>query len=287
MPSQPALTRRAVLAGSAALGAAGLSAQSRPKQIVISSENGAARLRPRHGDSQSRRRYARCRDRRRQHQRTRSGGHLGRLRRPAERRGRRGTRRQRHARTDAALRRGGVHSRHQDAVQGREAGDGADRSHHAGRRRRVAFRQGDGISRRESAHRESAAGVADLEAIAARSEGSQQLGRRPGRSAEVEEDRRDCAACFRRPTTRRWRWAWEMAVHPTTGTINCLALNPKGEMSGVTTTSGLAGRSRDASGIRRSSARVCTWIRMSAARDPRGAARKIFESRARTPSSKA
>jgi N4-(beta-N-acetylglucosaminyl)-L-asparaginase len=35
-------------------------------------------------------------------------------------------------------------------------------------------------------------------------------------------------------------WAWEMAVHPTTGTINCLALNAKGEMSGVTTTSGLA-----------------------------------------------
>lgn len=35
-------------------------------------------------------------------------------------------------------------------------------------------------------------------------------------------------------------WAWDMAVHPPTGTINCLALNPKGEMSGVTTTSGLA-----------------------------------------------
>src|SRR5216683_7904911 len=35
-------------------------------------------------------------------------------------------------------------------------------------------------------------------------------------------------------------WAWEMAVRPTTGTINCLALNAKGEMSGVTTTSGLA-----------------------------------------------
>ena len=31
-----------------------------------------------------------------------------------------------------------------------------------------------------------------------------------------------------------------MAVHPTTGTINCLSLNTKGEMSGVTTTSGLA-----------------------------------------------
>ncbi len=35
-------------------------------------------------------------------------------------------------------------------------------------------------------------------------------------------------------------WAWDMAVHPTYGTINCLALNEKGELSGVTTTSGLA-----------------------------------------------
>jgi len=35
-------------------------------------------------------------------------------------------------------------------------------------------------------------------------------------------------------------WAWEMAGHPTTGTINCMARNAKGEMSGVTTTSGLA-----------------------------------------------
>ncbi|MBV6431183.1 MAG: N(4)-(Beta-N-acetylglucosaminyl)-L-asparaginase [Bryobacteraceae bacterium] len=35
-------------------------------------------------------------------------------------------------------------------------------------------------------------------------------------------------------------YAWERAVNPPTGTINCLALNAKGEMSGVTTTSGLA-----------------------------------------------
>jgi N4-(beta-N-acetylglucosaminyl)-L-asparaginase len=35
-------------------------------------------------------------------------------------------------------------------------------------------------------------------------------------------------------------WALDMAVNPPTGTINCLALNTKGEMSGVTTTSGLA-----------------------------------------------
>ena len=35
-------------------------------------------------------------------------------------------------------------------------------------------------------------------------------------------------------------WAWRAAMDPPTGTINCLALNAKGEMSGVTTTSGLA-----------------------------------------------
>ncbi len=35
-------------------------------------------------------------------------------------------------------------------------------------------------------------------------------------------------------------WAWEVARRPPTGTINCLALNRKGEMSGCTTTSGLA-----------------------------------------------
>lgn len=36
------------------------------------------------------------------------------------------------------------------------------------------------------------------------------------------------------------QWAWQMAIHPTYGTINCLGLNEKGELSGVTTTSGLA-----------------------------------------------
>jgi len=35
-------------------------------------------------------------------------------------------------------------------------------------------------------------------------------------------------------------WAGEVAVNPPAGTISCLALNSKGEMSGVTTTSGLA-----------------------------------------------
>jgi len=35
-------------------------------------------------------------------------------------------------------------------------------------------------------------------------------------------------------------WAEKVAKHPPTGTINCLALNAQGQMSGVTTTSGLA-----------------------------------------------
>ncbi|MBI3683532.1 MAG: N(4)-(beta-N-acetylglucosaminyl)-L-asparaginase [Acidobacteria bacterium] len=35
-------------------------------------------------------------------------------------------------------------------------------------------------------------------------------------------------------------YAWDRAVNPPAGTINCLALNSKGEISGVTTTSGLA-----------------------------------------------
>jgi len=38
----------------------------------------------------------------------------------------------------------------------------------------------------------------------------------------------------------RLAWAYQMASRPPTGTINCLALNRKGEMSGCTTTSGLA-----------------------------------------------
>ncbi len=35
-------------------------------------------------------------------------------------------------------------------------------------------------------------------------------------------------------------WAYEVAVDPPHGTINCIALNEKGEMSAVTTTSGMA-----------------------------------------------
>jgi N4-(beta-N-acetylglucosaminyl)-L-asparaginase len=45
---------------------------------------------------------------------------------------------------------------------------------------------------------------------------------------------------FPKADEETWAWAYNQAIHPHTGTINCLALNAKGEMSGTTTTSGLA-----------------------------------------------
>lgn len=45
---------------------------------------------------------------------------------------------------------------------------------------------------------------------------------------------------FPQATPETLAWAYDVATHPITGTINCLALNRKGEMSGCTTTSGLS-----------------------------------------------
>jgi N4-(beta-N-acetylglucosaminyl)-L-asparaginase len=45
---------------------------------------------------------------------------------------------------------------------------------------------------------------------------------------------------FPNATEEQVAWAEWVAQYPPTGTINCLALNAKGEISGVTTTSGLA-----------------------------------------------
>ena len=63
----------------------------------------------------------------------------------------------------------------------------------------------------------------------------------PGLDAPDEEES-DQALLDRLPDGRReWLgWARQVAKNPPTGTINCLALNRRGEMSGVTTTSGLA-----------------------------------------------
>ena len=45
---------------------------------------------------------------------------------------------------------------------------------------------------------------------------------------------------FPNQSEERIEWAFDVVARPPTGTINCLALNTKGEMSGVTSTSGLA-----------------------------------------------
>jgi len=62
----------------------------------------------------------------------------------------------------------------------------------------------------------------------------------PGLDAPKAKTMSRLKELFPRADEETLAWAWEMALHPTHGTINCLARNAKGEMSGVTTTSGLA-----------------------------------------------
>src|SRR5690348_16166160 len=62
---------------------------------------------------------------------------------------------------------------------------------------------------------------------------------RPG--LDSPQFNRQLAEWLDTPERLAWApWIRHVIAHPPTGTINCLALNEKGEMSGVTTTSGLA-----------------------------------------------
>lgn len=62
---------------------------------------------------------------------------------------------------------------------------------------------------------------------------------RPG--LDSPEFNKQLAELLDTPERRAWApWIRQVVAHPPTGTINCLAVNEKGEMSGVTTTSGLA-----------------------------------------------
>ena len=60
-----------------------------------------------------------------------------------------------------------------------------------------------------------------------------------GEGLDAPPKAKSTAKLFPKADEATLAWAMEMAIHPITGTINCLALNTKGEMSGVTTTSGL------------------------------------------------
>jgi N4-(beta-N-acetylglucosaminyl)-L-asparaginase len=57
---------------------------------------------------------------------------------------------------------------------------------------------------------------------------------------KAAEKRAELKRLFPEASDELVAWAFEVADKPTTGTINCLALNEKGEMSGTTTTSGMA-----------------------------------------------
>ena len=111
--------------------------------------------------------------------------------------------------------------------RGRAAGDGRDRSPSAGRQGRAGLRAAHGHQDRgRSEHREVAQAVARMEA--------------PHRSAALPRSPKD--ARRRRITTPGCRWSregWIDREHYY-GTINCDGVNAKGEVCGVTTTSGLA-----------------------------------------------
>jgi N4-(beta-N-acetylglucosaminyl)-L-asparaginase len=62
----------------------------------------------------------------------------------------------------------------------------------------------------------------------------------PGIDAPDFEPKAQLRRQFPDATEEMLAWAFYVAQNPPTGTINCLTLNTKGEMSGVTTTSGLA-----------------------------------------------
>jgi N4-(beta-N-acetylglucosaminyl)-L-asparaginase len=62
---------------------------------------------------------------------------------------------------------------------------------------------------------------------------------RPGLDSPEWKDR--VAQLLDTPERMAWRdWIHDVVVHPPYGTINCLAVNEKGDLSGTTTTSGLA-----------------------------------------------
>ena len=246
------LSRRAVMLGTAALPVVqSVTAQARPRPVVISSANRnnggvnccakAMEIIKSGGDTLDAAiagvNIVEARSARQ---------HRG-LWRAAQRRRRGRAGFQLRARSHAAHGIGGGAARHQDSVQSGQTGDGADRPHDAGRGGRLAVRQGHGLQRGRPAHRRIAHRLAGVETVAARSPGPYQLGTgggRPGRRRAGNRLRGEVLKVLREmfPHVDEsvLEQAWDYAIHPPHGTINCIALNDKGEMSAVTTTSGLA-----------------------------------------------
>ena len=66
------------------------------------------------------------------------------------------------------------------------------------------------------------------------------IGNRASDGPPKAEKPRDLKRLFPHADDALIAWAFDVAEHPPTGTINCIALNEKGEMSATTTTSGMA-----------------------------------------------
>jgi N4-(beta-N-acetylglucosaminyl)-L-asparaginase len=62
----------------------------------------------------------------------------------------------------------------------------------------------------------------------------------PGKSSNGAALLRDLREQFPRAGEETLAWAMDVALRPPKGTINCMCVNSKGEMSGTTTTSGMA-----------------------------------------------
>ena len=170
---------------------------------------------------------ARRAHRRRQHRRARSGGHERRLRRPAERRRRRAARRLLHARPEEARRRRRRARRRAHAVARRADGDGRDRPSPDRRRRTRRGSRATWASRSRTTSTPSARA-------------------RPGSSGSAAPIR--CTTSIRSSARRRCaqvelrddgRGA-DRSATTSTARSTATASTPKGEICGVTTTSGLA-----------------------------------------------
>ena len=193
------------------------------------------------GDGRARRPH-----RRREHRRTRSRGHERRLRRPAERRRRRPARLVLHARPEEARRRRRGARRRAHAVARGEGGHGARPTITCWSARAPRRSRGTWASRSRPTSTPPR---------------SRELWLEWKRRIDPDALPRPAQARRRRASPPACRWSREGLIDRDHfyGTINCDGVSPKGEIAGVTTTSGLAwkipGRVGDSPHARRGAVR--------------------------------
>ena len=141
-------------------------------------------------------------------------------------------------------------AQYQECFAGGAGSDGAHRARHAGGRRRRAICRGPGFSPRKPAHRALPQDLVAVEGNSFRLVGAgfgqsrlEEDGCRrrlmPTISSDAIERMKEVAADIGIEPEQRMV-AIRKVLFPPTGTIHCSALNEKGEISGTTTTSGLA-----------------------------------------------